>query len=398
MATAGSIPAMRDGSTAPDLGVYVHVPFCERVCPYCDFAVEPVGLLAREVEAGFVELVLRELDLALARSGLEGRRLATVYLGGGTPSLLAPESIARVLGALRARFEGTPEEVTLELNPGTSEVARLPGFREAGVTRVSVGVQSLDDDTLRRLGRAHKGAEARAGLQACLAAGFASVSADLIFGAPRQSEAAALADVERVCDLGVPHVSAYALSLEPGTPFHAASLRGRLALPDEDLALTLLRLVRARLAAAGLAPYEISNYARPGHRSRHNERYWTRAEVLGIGPGAASHVGDRRTRNLRERAAWARAVAAGAAPVEEDERIDEAAARRETLYLGLRRLEGVSRAAFQRRFGGPPERWFAGEIEQLRERELVGDAGGCLRLTERGILFADEVFLEFVER
>jgi oxygen-independent coproporphyrinogen-3 oxidase len=388
---------MADGSTAPDLGVYVHVPFCERICPYCDFAVEAVGRLAREVEAEFVDLVVCDLDLAIERFGLAGRRLATLYLGGGTPSLLAPESVARVLAAVRARFEGAPEEVTLELNPGVTEIARVPGFRDAGVTRVSVGVQSLDDETLRRLGRAHKAAEAHAGLAACLAAGFASVSADLIFGAPHQSEAQALADVERVCDLGVPHVSAYALTLEPGTPFHAASRRGKLALPDEDTALSMSRLVRARLVAAGRAQYEISSFARPGHRARHNERYWTRADVLGIGPAAASHVGERRTRNLRARGAWARAIATGAAPFDEDERIDAAAARRETLYLGLRRLEGVARAAFLRRFGGPPEQWFERELERLRERELVCDEAGRLRLTERGILFADEVFLEFVE-
>jgi oxygen-independent coproporphyrinogen-3 oxidase len=389
---------MADGSTAPDLGVYVHVPFCERVCPYCDFAVEAVGTLAREVETGFVDLLLRDLDLAIERFGVEGRRLATLYLGGGTPSLLSPGSVERVIGAVRARFAGAPEEVTLELNPGATEIARVPGFRDAGVTRVSVGVQSLDDETLRRLGRAHKAVEARAGLEACLAAGFASVSADLIFGAPHQSEAQALADVERVCDLGVPHVSAYALTLESGTPFHAASLRGKLALPDEDATLAMSRLVRARLVAAGRAQYEISSFARAGHRARHNERYWAREDVLGIGPAAASHVGERRTRNLRARGVWARALATGAAPFDEDERIDVAAARRETLYLGLRRLEGVSRAAFLRRFGDPPERWFAREIEALRERELICDEGGRLRLTERGILFADEVFLEFVER
>ncbi len=387
---------MADGSTAQDLGVYVHVPFCERICPYCDFAVEAVGVLEPGLEARFVELVLRDLELAARRFDVVGRRLATVYLGGGTPSLLSPESVARLLAALRRHFDGAPEEVTLELNPGVTEIARVPGFRDAGVTRVSVGVQSQDDGTLRRLGRAHAAADARAGLEACLAAGFASVSADLIFGAPQQTTAMALADVEQVVALGVPHVSAYALTLEPGTPFHAARERGKLALPDEDTALAMSRLVRSRLAAAGRAQYEISSFARPGHRSRHNQRYWTRADVLGIGPAAASQIGGRRTRNLRGRAAWAQAIGAGEPACDEDEVVDEAAARRETLYLGLRRLEGVSRAAFQRRFGDAPERWFARELASLREQELVCDAAGGLRLTERGILFADEVFLHFV--
>jgi oxygen-independent coproporphyrinogen-3 oxidase len=379
---------------AADVGVYLHVPFCERVCPYCDFAVEGVGALDAATERAFTDTLLRELDLAAG--ALAGRRLATVYFGGGTPSLLAPGSVERVLEALRRRFVGEPGEVTLELNPGRVELARVPGFRAAGVSRISVGAQAFDDTTLRRLGRAHAAADALRGLEACLAAGFPSLSVDLIFGAPGQTPEGFLRDVERVCDLEVPHVSAYALTLEPGTPFHGA--RDRLALPDEDAVLAMAHGVRARLAAAGLAQYEISSFARPGHRSRHNQRYWLREDVLGLGPSAASLLGDRRTKNAPRRGEWAAAIARGERAVAEEETLDLPAIRREALYLGLRRIEGVPRAEFQRRFGAPPERWFGAEIEELRGLCLLCDAGGRLRLTERGIHFADEVFLRFAAR
>jgi oxygen-independent coproporphyrinogen-3 oxidase len=387
-------------SEAPDLGIYVHVPFCERVCPYCDFAVEAVGRLDAAVEREYTDRVIRELEILRREfaAELEGRPLTTVYLGGGTPSLLDPGAVERLLEALRHAFAGEPEEVTLELNPGVVEIERVPGFRSAGVTRLSVGVQSLTDERLRRLGRAHKAREALRGLEACLTAGFASLSADLIYAAPGQTERELIADLGRLLDLGIPHLSAYELTIEPGTPFATAQARGRLAVPDEDVQLRMGCAVRAHLAAAGLAQYEISNFARAGHRSRHNLRYWRRRDVLGLGVSAAGHLGARRYRNASPRASWSRAIEAGRPALAECERITERQARRETLYLGLRCLEGVRRADYLRRFASTPESDFPVELEELRELDLVADAAGFLRLTERGIRFADEVFLRFVGR
>ncbi|MFQ5699612.1 MAG: radical SAM family heme chaperone HemW [Myxococcota bacterium] len=379
-----------------DLGVYVHLPFCDRVCPYCDFAVEAVGRLHRERERGYVEALLRELD-RLA-SPLGPRRLATVYLGGGTPSLFEPASVARLLDAIARHFPGTPAEVTLELNPGVLELGRVEGFRSAGVTRVSVGVQSLCDETLRRLGRAHRGWMARRGLEACLAAGFRSVSADLIVGAPGQDEGSLARDLQGVLDLGVAHVSTYLLTLEPGTPLARGAARGLLRLPDEETELRLWRLARGRLAAAGLEHYEVSSFARPGHRSLHNQRYWMRRDVLGLGASAASHIGSRRWRNLRDARAWEAAVRADRSTVEEAQPLAERDARQETLHLGLRRIEGVSRSDYRRRFGAAPEAHFSRELRELRALGLLIDEAGHLRLSERGLLFADEVALRFVGR
>jgi oxygen-independent coproporphyrinogen-3 oxidase len=379
-------------TSSADLGLYVHVPFCEHVCPYCDFAVLGVGRLAEADEDDFVAGVLAEL--AQARAQVEGRPIASLYFGGGTPALLRPASFARLFAALRAAFRFAGDaEITVELNPGQLEVARVPELRAQGVTRLSIGLQALDDTVLRRLGRAQAGAQARAGLEACLAAGFASLSVDLIYGAPGQSLDRLLADAEAVIDLGVPHVSAYALTLEPGTPFALAAERGKLDLPDEDTVLAMSRLLRARLCAAGIAQYEISSYARAGHCSRHNQRYWLRRDVLGLGPSAASLVGGRRFRNARELGAWREALASGRSPVVESELLSKEDARREALFLGLRRLDGVRRADFARAFGAAPEAFFADELERLRARDLIRDAGGAIALTERGILFADEVFL-----
>jgi oxygen-independent coproporphyrinogen-3 oxidase len=384
------------GTSGGDLGVYVHVPFCEHVCPYCDFAVVAVGRLAEADEEDLVAGLLAEWQRW--RDPVAGRPVASVYFGGGTPSLLRPKSLARVLDALAADLSLEGAEVTVELNPGQLEVARVPELRALGVTRLSVGLQSLDDETLRRLGRAQRADEALRGLEACLAAGFESLSADLIYGAPGQSVETLLRDVERLIALGVPHVSAYALTLEPETPFARAAAAGRLELPDEDAVVEMSRLLRARLASAGIAQYEISSYARSGHRSRHNQRYWTRSDVLGLGPSAATLLGERRLRNARALADWLRALRAGQSPAVEDDPISAAEARREALYLGLRRLEGVSRAEYLRRYGEAPEASLGPELARLRERELIADERGSIRLSERGLLFADDVFLELLGR
>ena len=374
-----------------DLGLYVHVPFCEHVCPYCDFAVLGVGRLRESDEDAFVDAALREWQLV--RASVAGREVASVYFGGGTPALLRPGSIARLLDAFRADLVFRAPEITVELNPGQLEVARVPALAALGVSRLSIGLQALDDMVLRRLGRAHAAGEARRGLEACLEAGFASLSVDLIYGAPGQTLETLLRDVETVIDLGVPHVSAYALTLEPGTVFARAAQAGKLELPDEDTVLAMSRLLRSRLAAAGIAQYEISSYARAGHRSRHNQRYWLRGDVLGLGPSAASLLGARRFRNARELGDWRTALAEGRSPVVEDEMLSEEAERRETLFLGLRRLDGVRRADFLRRFGKAPEGFFGGELAELRRRGLIQDEAGAIRLSEAGILFADEVFM-----
>jgi oxygen-independent coproporphyrinogen-3 oxidase len=385
------------------VGVYLHVPFCERVCPYCDFAVVAVRKLSAERERRYLAALLRELE---ARQAVfAGRRLASLYLGGGTPSLLRPEAVAELVAAVRGAFPGEPGvEITLEVNPSTLEQGRLPGFRAAGVTRLSLGVQSFDDTVLRRLGRAHRGEQARATLAACRATGFDALSLDLIFAAPGQSLAGFERDLAEAIGFRPDHVSAYELTIEPGTPFAQAAARGRLPRPDEELALAMQELAEERLREAGLRRYEISNYARPGFEAVHNRRYWDRRPVLGLGvgafstdpPGPEAPFGVRRA-NHRELAAYLDCLEGGrSAEAGPAERLDAATARGEAIFLGLR-SGGVDAARFQGEFGGPPRSFYRAQIETLASSGLLREAdGGDLELTPRGRQLADHVCMHFV--
>jgi oxygen-independent coproporphyrinogen-3 oxidase len=379
------------------VGVYLHVPFCERICPYCDFAVVRAPTLAPEVERRYLEALLRELEAR--RGAFAGRRLESLYLGGGTPSLLAPDSVARLVAAVRTAFPGpAPVEVTLEANPGSLERERLPGFRSAGVDRISVGIQSFDDATLRRLGRAHRGEEGRRTLRACREAAFEALSLDLILAAPGQTPELLAADLEQALAFEPEHVSAYELTIEAGTPFALARRRGQLRLPDEEAAIRLLAQAERALEGAGLRRYEISSYARPGREAVHNRRYWQRRPVLGLGVGAVSSdppgpgqpFGARRS-NPCDLEAW---LAGEGAQVEV---LGAESARGEAVFLGLRQLAGLEAAPFAAEFGAPPRAFFAAPIAELVGAGLLAESpAGDLALTSRGRLLSDSVFTCFV--
>jgi oxygen-independent coproporphyrinogen-3 oxidase len=383
-----------------DVGVYLHVPFCERICPYCDFPVVAARSLGAAAEGRYVEALLAEL--AARRGDFAERRLATIYFGGGTPSLLAAESVRTLVDAVRGAFAGEPAEVTLEVNPSTLERERLPGFRASGVDRVSVGIQSFDDTTLRRLGRAHRASEGRRTLAACRDAGFARVSLDLIAAAPGQDLAAFERELAAAVAEAPDHVSVYELTLEAGTPFARAAERGRLAVADEETAVHMLECAEERLAAAGYRRYEISSYARPGREAIHNQRYWERRPVLGLGMGAVSSDppasgaahGARRT-NPRTLAAYFE-VAAGARPAE-IEVLSPNAARGEAVFLALRTAAGLRAERFTAEFGAPPRAIFGDAIAALCAQGLLEESdGGRLRLTPRGRMLSDSVFAHFV--
>lgn len=391
------------------VGVYVHVPFCERVCPYCDFAVVAARPLAAERERSYVDALLAELGRrAPDFAAPEGapRALASLYLGGGTPSLLAPESVARLVAGVRERFPVRDAvEVTLEVNPSTTERARLPGFRAAGVNRLSIGVQSFSDETLKRLGRAHRAGEAHATLAAARAAGFDDVSLDLIVAAPAQRLADLERDLDEALGFGPEHVSAYQLTIEPGTPFERASARGQLALADEEEGAAMLERLAERLEAGGLERYEISSFARRGRASRHNRRYWERLPVLGIGMGAwsseppspAAPHGMRRA-NVRSLDGYLARIAAGeSAAAAAPERLDPATARGEAAFLALRTARGLDAAGFAAEFGAPPRAFWSGAIaEAVAGGWLLESEAGDLRLSAAGILLSDSIFERFV--
>jgi oxygen-independent coproporphyrinogen III oxidase len=375
---------------AAPFALYVHVPWCRHVCPYCDFNVYASSSVP---ETDDVRAYRGELDAWAARAEWSGRRPETVYLGGGTPSLLSPSAIDAVLDAARRLGLREDAEVTLEANPGTLTTERLAGYRAAGVTRLSLGAQSFQPALLRTLGRDHTWDQTRAAMESARAAGFGNVSLDLIFGVPGQSLAAWEDDLARALALSPEHVSPYALTWEEGTPFHVWRARGRLVPVDDDLESAMIDAAAEHLGAAGFRRYEISSWARAGFESRHNTRYWDGTDYLGIGPGAHSFCatpGPRRWWNLRLPHRWRDAVAARGTAVDGEELLSEAEARADFVITGLRRLAGADIVEFERRFAVSLLQAFP-QLPHLEHDGLVERCGARLRLTRRGLRFSDTV-------
>ena len=333
----------------PPLGLYVHLPWCVRKCPYCDFnSHEARGDIP--VDA-YTDALLLDLERELARAG--DRSIESVFIGGGTPSLFPPAAIARILDAAGARLQAGAE-VTLEANPGTLEQGRFAAYREAGVNRLSIGVQSFQPHLLRRIGRIHGPAEARRAVEAARTAGFRQFNLDLMFALPGQTLAEAVADVDTAIGLGAPHVSHYQLTLEPNTVFHSKPP----ALPDEDLAWDMQQACTRRLGQAGLRRYEVSAWARPGQACRHNLNYWRFGDYLAIGAGAHGKLTDTASgRILRYRKARVPAIymghsAAGRPDVEHRE-VAHGERPLEFLMNALRLTEGFSIEGFESTTGMP---------------------------------------------
>ena len=369
-----------------DLAVYVHWPFCAAKCPYCDFNSHIVRSVDHEAWAAAFE---REVDRHAAE--LPGRRVTSVFFGGGTPSLMAPATVERTLARIGRRWRMANDvEITLEANPTSVEAARMRAFRLAGVNRVSLGVQALDDAALKRLGRMHSVAEALAAV-ATARAEFERVTFDLIYARQDQSLADWERELGRALALGPDHLSLYQLTVEPGTRFGDLFGAGRLGgLPDEDLAADLYEATQAMTRAAGLPAYEVSNHARPGAESRHNLTYWRGGDWIGIGPGAHGRFvgaeGQVRTEGHRMPAAWLASEAAGSG--ESFREPVTSADRAETyLMMGLRLSEGVSLSRHER-LGG---RDISKEIRQLAADGLARRDGDCLRATPRGTLVLNAV-------
>ncbi len=442
-------PAVPPLAPAPEpLAVYVHVPFCARRCAYCDF---PCGVYRPDRAGRYLAALAEEARLAAPLSEVAGRPRGSLYLGGGTPTALAETELEALFAALAPLLPGAPPggvsaagggeggrsgwpaEVSVEANPESLTPGKARLLRRLGVTRVTIGLQAWDDRLLRLLGRNHTGEGFLTAYGAARAAGFLSVGVDLIHGLPGQTLAGWRETLARVLDLGPDHVSAYALQIEEGTALARWAREGRLAawgvpLPDDDEAAAMYELALAMLAAAGYEHYEVSNFARPGHRSRHNLTYWRNGDWLGLGPGAASHLGRARWVNEGRLGPYAAAVAAGRLPRREYEPPDRERELAESAILGLRLREGVSLAELAARHGftvADVEARWGGAIARLRAAGLLelqsaagspgrrggagatgwpdepgggpaGPGGERLRLTERAFVVANRVWAELV--
>ena len=377
----------------PPLSLYVHLPWCLKKCPYCDFNSheQPAAL----PEARYIDALLADVEAALPL--VWGRQIHSIFIGGGTPSLFAPESIARLLSDLRARLKLTADcEITLEANPGTFERDRFKAFRAAGVTRLSVGVQSFNDAHLRALGRVHDGAQAVAAVEEAALA-FETFNLDLMYALPGQSLEMALADVERALALAPAHVSHYQLTLEPNTLFAARPPGG---IPDEDLAWDMQEHCQARLAQAGYAQYEVSAYARAGRQCAHNLNYWRFGDYLGIGAGAhgkltlGAEQAILRRWKLRHPSAWL-AAAGSAAATGGDERIAPAQRPFEFMLNALRLVEGFALQDFQARCGLPVAAIEA-PLAQAVDRGWLRLDGARVMPTALGRRFGNDVIALFL--
>jgi putative oxygen-independent coproporphyrinogen III oxidase len=374
----------------PPLSLYVHIPWCLRKCPYCDFNSHE----KREdlPEAEYVDALVADLESALPN--VWGRRLHTIFIGGGTPSLFSPEAIDRLLTAVRTRIPVDPDtEITMEANPGTFERDRFRGYRDAGVNRLSIGVQSFDDARLAAIGRVHGGDEARRALEAALAI-FPTVNADLMYALPGQDLEGAMRDVREAIAFAVPHISAYHLTLEPDTHFH----RFPPQLPDEDASADMQDAIEHELAQAGYGHYETSAFAKPGQQARHNLNYWTFGDYLGIGAGAHAKISfrDRIVREQRERkpATYLRAAMESRA-IAETRAVEEAELAFEFMLNALRLVDGFALELFTMRTGLPVN-VVTPELDRAAAEGLVERDHARVRPTDKGRRFLNDLMQRFL--
>lgn len=362
------------------LAVYVHWPFCVTKCPYCDFNSHVRDAVD---QARWRRALLAELDHFAAAA--PGRRVTSIFFGGGTPSLMEPATVAAVIDAVAMHWPTTAGiEITLEANPTTVEASRFAGFAAAGVNRVSLGLQALDDASLKRLGRPHDLAQGLAALDIAQA-NFDRVSFDLIYARPGQTPTAWKAELARALAFGTEHLSLYQLTIEPKTRFASLHAKGQLVLPDEELSADLYELTQAMTEAAGLPAYEVSNHARPGAESRHNLSYWRYDDYIGVGPGAHGRRRDQATVRLAKPEAWATAVATAGHGIETETPLDPAMRAEEALLMGLRLRDGIDAAYFAARTGTAlVDAIDAAALADLTRLGLVDPTADRLRLTPAG--------------
>jgi oxygen-independent coproporphyrinogen-3 oxidase len=375
---------------------YIHIPFCERKCAYCDF----VSYADRSNKKdGYVQAIIREIELTREDCSSAGP-LSTLYFGGGTPTTFSPEQLSAIMDALRSCFGVDKDaEISLEMNPGTVDSLSLRQYRDIGFNRASIGVQSFSDGLLSLLGRIHNAEEAQATIFEARAAGFHNINCDLMLGLPGQTLDDALHSTNKLISLEIPHISFYSLSVEEGTAFYDRYHNHEEFLPSPDLERQMYHSMLELLKKHGYQHYEISNCAWPGYESRHNTVYWRALPYYGFGCGAHAYLKRKRIGKMRDLDRYIHIMNTGGSIrdiIEEDEYIDLSENQREFMLLGFRLTEGISEEEFLRRFGLPVRDVFGGELSDLLEKGLILFSGGHYFLSGKGLDFANEVFRSFV--
>jgi oxygen-independent coproporphyrinogen III oxidase len=372
-------------------GLYVHIPFCSSRCSYCDFAT---GLYQNELAERYVRGLINEVRA----SQYAGENVDTIYFGGGTPSLLAPSQLDRILVSLYDNFKiATDTEITLEINPGSATPEKLRAFRSLGINRASFGAQTFDDAELAKLGRSHNSADALRTFADLRDAGFANMSFDLIAGLPGQTLEGWRRNIRQALELAPEHLSFYLLEVHSGTPLAEHIRRGIQPEPDDDLAGVMYEWMLEQATSSGYEHYEISNLSRPGFHSRHNVKYWTGAPYYGFGCSAHSYDGDaRRWSNHRDVLKYLETVESGASPVVEEQQLSRTDVRAEAVFLGMRMMQGLDLRAFSESFGVDLRDEHAEDLDRFCKAGLVELDGDLIRLTRTGALLSNEVFAAFM--
>ncbi|MBA2451438.1 MAG: radical SAM family heme chaperone HemW [Chloroflexi bacterium] len=375
--------------TEQSAALYVHFPYCVSICPYCDFDRQATGFasIPRYVDAVATEI-----------AGQRRRPIHSVFFGGGTPSLMGPEQVERLLSAARQSLDVLPGcEISLEANPGECSPERLAGFRMAGVDRLSIGVQSLHDPTLALLGRRHSAEEARTAYRAAREGGFDNVNLDLMLGLPGMEVSGWLETLDGAIELGPEHLSCYILTVDERVPMGRDVASGRLRLPDDDAVAEQYEATAARLAGAGYERYEVSNWARPAWACRHNLTYWRDEPFIGVGAGAAGWLDGVRTKNTPSPRRYMASIAAGAVERVEAERPTRLTQAEDFLALGLRLREGIEPRQFEARFGMSLSEALGDVTEQLIQAGCLESVADRLRIAEGSVLVTNELLLRLHE-
>lgn len=374
-------------------GLYLHIPFCKSRCAYCSFN----SYACQSPPAVYLAALTSQIRYWAAHQWCRERAFATLFIGGGTPTIYEGRELAGLVDLCRTSFNFREDaEITVEANPNTVTVRALTALRWAGVNRLSLGVQAFSDRLLTGLGRSHTTAEAHAAIKAARRAGFANLNLDLMYGLPGQSGADWRDTLARALEHGPEHLACYELTIEEQTPFARLVERGELLLPHEEEALAMAERTHDLLAQAGLARYEISNYAALGRECRHNLNYWRNGGYLGLGAGAVSCLSGFRFSTVAEPERFARLVQAGIPPLGEGECLPLAARFRESVVMGLRMIEGVSLARLQRRFGLTPPGYYGKMLDDLQAQGLIAVTADSLRLTKAGLPVANQVLSQLV--
>ncbi|AIQ65072.1 coproporphyrinogen III oxidase [Paenibacillus stellifer] len=381
----------RTGARPPE-AVYIHIPFCTNKCFYCDFNSY---VLKDQPVMDYLRALDREMELTVLEN--PPGEIKTIFVGGGTPTVLKPDEMAYFLKSVKRHFPNWSEDIefSMEANPGTTDPEKLAVMREGGVNRVSFGVQAFQNELLSGIGRIHNTDDVYRSLENARAAGFENLSIDLMFGLPNQTVEMLAGSVKAALALGLPHYSIYSLKVEENTLFHTLYNRNQLPLPNEEDELAMYLLLMDSMSEAGYEQYEISNFAKPGMGSRHNITYWLNEDYYGLGAGAHGYVRRMRHMNVKGVNAYVDAIKNGlprlhATPVTREEAMED------FMMVGLRMLEGVQTVAFREQFGVAMEDIFGQQLHKMTSAGLLEKEGAVYRLSRQGILFGNDVFGEFV--